>query len=74
LKILAQGSNDKDVLLQLNAKVEKINRVLNDLIAAVSVIPAIQDRISHISEAVVEVLSYTKSIVIASESSSLKGG
>jgi hypothetical protein len=72
--VIADEFSDREVLLQLRRNMEKIVLVVNDLRAAVSAIPDIQNSVSQVREVVEELLSYTKSIVMASGSSAPKEG
>jgi hypothetical protein len=55
-------------------KLQEILRVVNEVKGALSAIPDMQKSISHIEKTVAEVLSYSKSLVLASGSSPAKEG
>jgi hypothetical protein len=55
-------------------KLQEILQVVNEVKGALSTIPDMQESISHIEKTVAEVLSYSKSLVLASGSSPAKEG
>jgi hypothetical protein len=58
----------------LDGKVKNITKVVNGVKAVVSAIPYIQDDIQQIKKTLAELVSYIKSIIMASGSSAAKGG
>jgi hypothetical protein len=66
--------HEEEMLTESDGKMKSIVEVANDVKAAVSTIPDIQDDIEHIKKTLAELVSYRKSIVMALGSSATKGG
>jgi hypothetical protein len=62
------------LLRELDEKVKNSSEVVDGVKAAVSAIPDIQDDMEQIKRTLAELVSYSKSIVMALGSSSAKGG
>jgi hypothetical protein len=63
-----------EMLSELDGKMKSIVEVVNDVKAVVSAIPDIHDDIEQIKKALAELVSYSKSIVMALGSSATKRG
>ena len=70
----ASSPREEELLRELDGKMKNIAEVVNGVKAAVSAIPAIQDDIQQIKKTLAELVSYSKSIVMALGSSAAKVG
>ena len=70
----ASSPREEELLRELDGKMKNIAEVVNGVKAAVSAIPAIQDDIQQIKKTLAELVSYSKSIVMALGSSATKVG
>ena len=70
----ASSPREEELLRELDGKMKNIAEVVNGVKAAVSAIPAIQDDIQQIKKTLAELLSYSKSILMALGSSAAKVG
>lgn len=70
----ARSTREEELMSGFYVKMENIVEVVNDVKAAVSAIPDIQDDIERIKKTLAELVSYSKSIVMALGSSAAKEG
>jgi hypothetical protein len=70
----ASSPREEELLREVDGKMKHIAEVVNVVKAAVSAIPDIQDDIERVKKTLAELVSYSKSIVMASGSSAAKGG
>ena len=70
----ASSPREEELLRELDGKMKNIAKVVNGEKEAVSFIPAIHDDIQQIKKTLAELVSYTKSIVMALGSSATKVG